>query len=185
MRAAERERNEEMAWGVNLELGIAEPVVEEEQQVPRGGSSAENAFWPFRDEVEMLAGLEVVEAVGGMSEAVWGLWLGMMDAVCVSDEEDAREEVRVLEGEEVEDGRDPLRERSRNVPPAPRLKSVDGDRPCDEEVHQTESHPKGFNGISPLTGKKYSWLIDTPRSKSKKPSKEDKSVPPASKDESS
>ncbi|KAK8223831.1 hypothetical protein HDK90DRAFT_470538 [Phyllosticta capitalensis] len=73
------ERNQEMTWEVNFQLGIHEPFVEELDQVPGGKYSQENPMYPFEDVEDFFSAMLLITKGEDLTEASYNLWQSMLD----------------------------------------------------------------------------------------------------------
>jgi hypothetical protein len=72
----ERDLNEELNWAVNYELGILDPVIEDQGQVPGGKFSSRNKFYPYQNEHEMKLALRLIFMTEDITTTTWALWIG-------------------------------------------------------------------------------------------------------------
>jgi len=71
----DKDRNEELNWTVNYELGILDPFVEDAQQIPGGKNSRQNRFYPYRNEYEMKLAFKLIFMTEDLSATTWALWI--------------------------------------------------------------------------------------------------------------
>jgi hypothetical protein len=71
----DKDRNEELNWAVNYELGILDPFVEDAEQIPGGKNSRHNRFYPYRNEYEMKLAFKLMFMTEDLSATAWALWM--------------------------------------------------------------------------------------------------------------
>ncbi|KAK3681977.1 hypothetical protein LTR37_020710 [Vermiconidia calcicola] len=72
--ANDRNANEEALWGVNAELEIYEPAVEDERIVVGGRQSREDALFPFASEQEAKVIMRIVAKADVLTTRTWDMW---------------------------------------------------------------------------------------------------------------
>lgn len=77
----EKDKNEQLTWEVNYELGILDPCILDADQVPGGKKSQSNRWHPYQNEYEMKQALNLIFVTGNITEASWSLWTGMQKAL--------------------------------------------------------------------------------------------------------
>ncbi|KAK7620291.1 hypothetical protein IWX50DRAFT_617336 [Phyllosticta citricarpa] len=75
------ERNQEMTWEVNFQLGIYEPFVEDLDQVPGGKKSQENPVYPFENASDFSSVMLLVTKGEDLTEASYDMWQRLLDIV--------------------------------------------------------------------------------------------------------
>lgn len=70
----ERERNEEALWAVNAELGILDPVIDDEDLVEGGRLSRGNEWHPYGSSGEAEAVMSLVSKAETLTGRSFGLW---------------------------------------------------------------------------------------------------------------
>ncbi|EAT86287.1 hypothetical protein SNOG_06456 [Parastagonospora nodorum SN15] len=71
----DKDRNEELNWAVNYELGILDPFVEDAENIPGGKNSRYNRFYPYRNEYEMKLAFKLIFMSEELSATSWALWI--------------------------------------------------------------------------------------------------------------
>lgn len=71
----DKDRNKELNWAVNYELGILDPFVEDAEQISGGKSSRHNKFHPYRNEYEMKLAFKLIFMTEDLSATAWALWI--------------------------------------------------------------------------------------------------------------
>ncbi|KAF2874645.1 hypothetical protein BDV95DRAFT_566664 [Massariosphaeria phaeospora] len=72
----DKDRNEELNWEVNYELGILGPCILDAELIPGGRMSRNNSWHPYRNEHEMKQALKLIFGSGNITEKNWALWIG-------------------------------------------------------------------------------------------------------------
>ncbi|OJD31281.1 uncharacterized protein BKCO1_5000014 [Diplodia corticola] len=78
---AERELNQELTWEVNFQLGIETPTLQDPEQVAGGKNSRLNRWFPFENEVDCTAALQLIAKADCLSERSYSLWSNMLEAL--------------------------------------------------------------------------------------------------------
>jgi hypothetical protein len=86
----DKDKNEQLTWEVNYELGILDPYVEDAEQVPGGKNSQANKWHPYQNEYEMRQALDLIFIAENITPVSWSLWIGMQMNLekMLGDEED-------------------------------------------------------------------------------------------------
>ncbi|KAI9776145.1 MAG: hypothetical protein M1839_000561 [Geoglossum umbratile] len=88
---AVRQKNEEANWGVNFQLGILDPFVEDLQGHISGGKhSRAKRCYPFENELEMGAVMSLIEKGGVLTQSNWIVWKGMIDQLPLDGTDDLK-----------------------------------------------------------------------------------------------
>ncbi|KAF1956948.1 hypothetical protein CC80DRAFT_491814 [Byssothecium circinans] len=77
----EKERNEELNWAVNYELGILDPFMEDPEPKPGGKLSQKNKFHPYQNAYEMNQALKFIFTSENITEVTFRLWIGVQKDV--------------------------------------------------------------------------------------------------------
>lgn len=78
---AERELNQELTWEVNFQLGIEAPTLLDSEQVAGGGSSELHRWFPFENEADCTAALQLIARADCLTERSYALWVKMLETL--------------------------------------------------------------------------------------------------------
>ncbi|KAF2642763.1 hypothetical protein P280DRAFT_396460 [Massarina eburnea CBS 473.64] len=121
----DKERNEELTWAVNYELGILDPAMEDPVQYLGGRKSQTDRFYPYQNEHEMKLALKYIFASEDITQVSWSLWIGMQMDLEKMFSVQAEPSTKPATPNPISGTRRPLDSNNRSRPKTPDIEEID------------------------------------------------------------